>query len=259
MKNIVDVFMFMGQSNMAGRGITSSAWPQCCPVITDGAGYEFRAISDLNRLCPITEPFGLNENRKGGIDDGTMKTGSMVTSFVNAYYERNDHVPVVAVSASIGGSSIAQWNQVYKPDAVKRLKDCVAFLGKEGYQIRHKYMLWCQGETDGDLGTPKVDYFAGILSLISTMKEAGIEKCFMVKTGNVNSSNEALIRAYKSVMSWQEELARMSSDVIMVSTGFEDMLARGLMKDEFHYYQQGYNEVGYNAGVNTALYVREEK
>lgn len=258
MEKTVDVFMFMGQSNMAGRGITSRTWPQHGPVITDGAGYEFRAISDPGRLSPITEPFGVNENRKGGIDDGTMKTGSMVTSFINAYYERNGHVPVVAVSASIGGSSLEEWNRIYKLDAVRRLEECTAFLLKEEYQIRHRYMLWCQGETEGDLGTTKAEYFAGISSLITTMKNAGIEKCFMVKIGNVNSLDETLMQAYKNVMNWQEELAQTNPDVIIVSSDFAGMLERGLMKDTFHYYQQAYNEVGYTAGINAALYAEKD-
>ena len=34
----VDLFMFMGQSNMAGRGITSMQWPEEAPALTEGAG-----------------------------------------------------------------------------------------------------------------------------------------------------------------------------------------------------------------------------
>ncbi len=40
----------------------------------------------------------------------------------------------------------------------------------------------------------------------------------------------------------------------MVSTAFLQMKEHGLMKDNFHYYQQAYNEVGTEAGINTALY-----
>ena len=41
----VDLFLFMGQSNMAGRGIVSEKWAQPAPQIMEGAGYEYRAIS----------------------------------------------------------------------------------------------------------------------------------------------------------------------------------------------------------------------
>lgn len=59
----IDLFLFMGQSNMAGRGIVTSEHPQGVPAVIEDAGYEYRAVSEPNRLCPITEPFGQNENR----------------------------------------------------------------------------------------------------------------------------------------------------------------------------------------------------
>ena len=34
------------------------------------------------------------------------------------------------------------------------------------------------------------------------------------------------------------------------------MKAQGLMKDDFHYYQEAYNEVGKIAGEKTGKYVR---
>ena len=35
-------------------------------------------------------------------------------------------------------------------DAINRLGIVVSWLTDNGYTIRHKYMAWCQGETDGD-------------------------------------------------------------------------------------------------------------
>jgi len=80
-----DLFLFMGQSNMAGRGISNEKWVQKSPEIIEGAGYEFRAVSDPERLYKINEPFGVNENNTEGIWEPGLKTGSMVTSFINAY------------------------------------------------------------------------------------------------------------------------------------------------------------------------------
>ena len=74
----------------------------------EGAGYEYRAISAPDKLYPLTEPFGRQENAEDGINDGNMKTGSLVTAFVNACYQKTG-VPIVGVSASKGGSSILQW------------------------------------------------------------------------------------------------------------------------------------------------------
>lgn len=38
MEKEYDLFLFCGQSNMAGRGITSGQWPEKAPVITPGGG-----------------------------------------------------------------------------------------------------------------------------------------------------------------------------------------------------------------------------
>lgn len=47
----VYLMMFMGQSNMAGRGTACHA-----PAVEPGAGYEFKAITRPDTLCPLAEP-----------------------------------------------------------------------------------------------------------------------------------------------------------------------------------------------------------
>ena len=66
----VDLFLFMGQSNMAGRGIVNQTWTEAAPAVLPGAGYEFRAVTDPTRLYEMSEPFGVNENREDGIKEG---------------------------------------------------------------------------------------------------------------------------------------------------------------------------------------------
>lgn len=56
-------------------------------------------------------------------------------------------------------------------------------------------------------------------------------------------------------MAVQEEIADTNENVVMVSKSFGEMKARGLMKDDFHYFQEAYNLVGKEAGENTAAYV----
>ena len=119
MENTVDLIIFMGQSNMAGRGIVDAAHPQPAPCLTRGAGYEYRAVSDPENLHVLREPFGLQEDRPGGIDDLRMKTGSLATAFVNTWFAQTG-VPVVGVSASKGGSRIEEWlpGSRYLTDAI---------------------------------------------------------------------------------------------------------------------------------------------
>lgn len=258
-KRIVDVFMFMGQSNMAGRGITNTEHPEKAPTIMSGAGYEYRAVSDDTKLFDIEEPFGKNENVSEAIDDGQDKTGSMVTSFVNAYYSNNGNIPVVAVSASQGGTLSSQWiaNSAKLNDAINRLNKTVGYLNKNGYSIRHKYMVWCQGESDADYNYSKDTWTTNFKSMLTAMMSAGIEKCFMVRIGNCNIAGSE--DRYKNMISWQTEMAQINKNVVMASCDFAGMKKRGLMKDQFHYFQAGYNECGTYAGINVAYYVTTGK
>ena len=79
-ENTIDLMLFMGQSNMAGRGVAAQSI-----VCQSGHGYEFRAVSDPTKLYDIVEPFGISENN-AVVNDDSMKTGSMVSAFVEAYY-----------------------------------------------------------------------------------------------------------------------------------------------------------------------------
>jgi hypothetical protein len=253
MPETVDLFLFAGQSNMAGRGITCPRFPDPAPALLPGAGWEFRAVSSPDRLFPIEEPFGVNENRRDGISE-SIKTGSMVTAFANAYYTAG-HVPLVGVSASKGGSVIAEWmpGSAYLTDALARLQDARIWLQRSGYILRHIFCLWCQGESDADAGTAFDVYRARFLSMFSTMSDAGIEHLFMVRIGRCNIPYAQ--SRYDSMIRWQDQIAREVPGVTMASRLFADMQERGLMKDDFHYYQAGYNEVGQDAGTNAADFV----
>ncbi len=249
----VDLFLFMGQSNMAGRGIVDKVHTEGVPALKEGAGYEYRAVSAPCGLYPISEPFGRRENRKGGIDDGAMKTGSMVTAFANAYYERTN-VPIVGVSASKGGSRIDFWQPGgdFLNDAIERMKAAAAFLNANDYIIRHRFMVWCQGESDGDISKPGELYRQEFTRMLDAMLDAGIEKCFFIKIGHYNGTGGW---DYDEIRAAQESIAQMNENVVMVSRAFEEMKPRGLMKDEFHYFQEAYNIVGREAGENTADFV----
>lgn len=54
----------------------------------------------------------------------------------------------------------------------------------------------------------------------------------------------------------QEKLAREDPGVILVSRCFASFARKGLMKDTFHYLQEGYNLAGEEAGTNTGKYLQ---
>ncbi len=255
-KQMVDVLLFCGQSNMAGRGETCEAWPEGAPEILEGAGWEYRAMSkEENKLFKIEEPFGVNENKRSGISEPEAKTGSMVTAFVNAYYQ-NTGVPVVAISASKGGSSITQWQPKgnFLRDVIKRLNDCLTYLSeKTDYQVRHVYMVWCQGETDADEKMPLDEYREKLDAMLTAVLETQVEKLLMVRIGQVNIPEDA--HRYDGMVQLQTELARQDERIVMLSCLMASLRDQGCMKDAFHYYQAGYNLVGADAGAHAAEYV----
>ncbi len=258
----IDLILFMGQSNMAGRGVTCQEFPQEAPQLIPGAGWEFRAISDPTKLYPMGEPFGVNENNPQGMNDvftngEKAKTGSMVTAFCNAYYEKTG-VPIVGVSASKGGSRIAQWmpdaQDGFLTDVSERYNQAVKYLQTNGFEICHRYMLWCQGESDGDNKTTADKYKESFNILWQEMRQAGVEKCFLIKIGKKNVPDEE--EDYEEIRRAQEELCD-GEEIVMATRCLGEMLARGLMKDAFHYYQQAYNECGTEAGDTVGKYVND--
>lgn len=246
----VDLVMFMGQSNMAGRGEALEA-----PKVPSGYGYEFRAISDPTRLYHVEEPFGVDENTSDGVNEPGRKTGSLVSAFIIAYYKLSG-VPIVGVSVAKGGSSINRWQpgEKYLDDAVRRFQMAQSFLKDNGYTIRKRFMVWCQGETDGDNNMPALEYKSKLQAMIETMLSKGVEKCFIIRIGN----HRELAHQYSEIKQAQTDYCNICKEAIMVSTQFEQMAALGLMKDSFHYKQVAYNRVGEEAGKNTALYINNE-
>jgi hypothetical protein len=247
----VDLIMFMGQSNMAGRGAVADA-----PAVPEGTAYEFRAISDPTRLYPLVEPFGVGENNEASGVSETKKTGSMVSAFV-LEYNRITGRTVVGVSCSIGGTSINQWQPGggFLNDAIARYQSAKQWLTHNGYTIQNQFMLWCQGETDGDKRMPGVEYTAKVTAMIEAMMAAGLEKCYMVRIGNHRDNAEL----YDEIMNAQTELCRSYKHAVLVSAKFESMAEDGLMRDPFHYLQQGYNITGADAGINTAFHLQTGK
>ena len=253
---LVDVIIFAGQSNMAGRGISNDSHPERPPKVPIGQAYEYRAITAPDQLSPLTEPFGVAENNPSGINDGNMKTGDMVAAFAIEYYKNNGNVTMVGISASKGGSGIDDWQpnaaSGYLADALQRFEDCVTFLTTNGYTIRHKYLCWCQGEHDWETYST---YASRWQTMFDEFKDAGIEKCLMVRIGNTNTGDGH----FTNIIATETEMAKTNKDIVMVSTTLAGMSDRHMMKDDLHFYQDAYNEVGAYSGVNAGIYAITDK
>lgn len=247
----MDVILFMGQSNMSGaNGDASQA-----PDLTEGAGYEYRAITDPDALHVLKEPFGENEHREGGLDDRELleRQGSLVTAFVNAYYEETG-TPVVAISASRGSSSLNGWlNKGMKEDAAERLLAAKECLKKEKVLIGHIYMVWFQGEADVNLKLTKDEYKEGLNTLVSYMGDQGVEQCFLIQIGMDGENSEF----HQAIMQAQLEICEESDQITLASE-----LPRGLngadMTDagKIHFTQKALNLIGTDAGTHAGEWVK---
>lgn len=249
---VVDLFIFMGQSNMSGRGVAAEA-----PKVPEGWGFEYKAISDPGKLLHMVEPFGLDEdNAASGVDDsngtnGTKRKGSSVSALTIAYYEKTG-VPVVGVSCSKGGSSTTFWMPGTKPlnDAIARQLEAEQWLADNGYTIRNNYMFWLQGESDRSMA-PET-YKSNLIAIVKEMIEkTGVTNCMMLRVGQQDT---ATATTKNPIIEAQTELCQSYTEFVMASTltaGFPD---DGLMQDTWHYTQEGYDILGTDAGKNVAFY-----
>lgn len=247
----VDLAIFMGQSNMAGRGNYKSA-----TVVPIGHGYEFRSVTQPDMLFNITGPFGKKENNSAVNDNsgsGTdRRNGDMVSSVMESYYNETG-VPIVGVQCSRGGTNTGYWTgATVKAEAQARLTSAKNYLEENGYTIGHIFMVWCQGESDGDKiksGSQSADgYKSATLSVFNYMRDVGVEDMFIVQTGHYNGTDDddgTHDAAYVSINMAQSELAEENDNVYTAASFLE---YKENMIDAYHFNQAAYNAVGTAAG-----------
>ena len=198
------------------------------------------------------------DNPSSGVTDhtdtGTKRKGSLVASLTNAYYEKTQ-IPVVGVSCSKGGTSSAYWIPGGAPlnDAIARHTAAEKWLTDNGYKIRNNYMFWLQGETDATTGVSIQKYSSNMKAILKELiNKTGVEKCIMIRVGKPSQSN---ITLSDTLIQAQTELCQTYTEFVMGSTLTAGFVEDGLMKDNWHYTQKGYNILGKDVGINLAFYV----
>ncbi len=260
----IDLAVFAGQSNMSGRGDASLA-----AVCNVNAGFEYKAVSNPDALTAVVEPFGLGEDKEGAISDITpngitKRSGSMVSAAVDEYYNQTGR-QIVAVSASIGGSRSSEWLNNYITDAAERLDAAKTFLAENGISIGRVFVVWCQGESDADDKLSADAYKANTRKIFDIFKAHGAQKCFMVQIGHYNYIDYSTTAAGLTGKEWDEyygiirgaqaELCESDDDFILAGS-FEPHI--GDMKDQYHYNQKAYNEVGRTVGESIGKYYKSK-
>lgn len=242
----VDLILFAGQSNMSGCGGNA----ELAPEVIDGAGYEFRAISDPTMLYPIEEPFGINENNINGLmEKPGGKKGSLVSSFVNEYY-RLTNTPVVAVSAARGETAMDQWlSEPIINDVVNRFCMARDYLNSNGYVIGHMYMVWLQGESDALKRLDGAVYKTKLDDFIRPLFIEGLQQVFIITPGRTKDSKDI----YSAIVKAQLDACK-ESGYYALGTDMLCEVSTDYMTDIYHYNQDVLNMIGSECAENVAYY-----
>ncbi len=246
----VDLVLFIGQSNMAGRGVASEA-----TKVGEGHAYEFRAISDPTKLYPMEEPFGKNENNRDSGVNESGKTGSMVSAICESYYQTTQ-TPIVAVSCSMGGTATTFWdtNRPAYQDAVDRMLAAKEYLMEDDdFAVRHTYVVWLQGEQDAGGKVTAERYNKTLTNIFDGFKaDIDADHFFVIQIGsNTKTGQEP---NYAVIREAQAEFCETYEDATLASIQLMDMFTLGWMKDQVHYSQKAYNIVGADVGANMGYY-----
>ena len=246
-----DLILFMGQSNMSGAGGNAEEAPE----LIKGAGYEYRAVTQPDELCVLTEPFGEKEHKEGYLDDRGLieRKGTLVTAFVNAYYEETKE-RVVGVAASRGATPVHSFNKYLVEDVIERLEGAKETKAEQKVNIRHIYMVWLQGENDAYLETPKEQYIGEMQKLLFTLQPYGVEKCFVIQIGE--GMSDGVPFDAEAIQEAQEELCETDENFILVSDSGKELSEPPYMEDGIHFTQKALNLLGEEAGKNAGIYVK---
>lgn len=241
----VDLIIFAGQSNMSGNGGNAAQ----APAVAPGQGYEYRPSSAPNALFSVVEPFGRYEN--GYISDvPSYQNGTLVSSFINAYYQKTG-VPVVGVAATRGGTDSSYWvNGATKADLVSRFVKARSYLEKNNFNVRRKFVVFLQGESDSVKGVSALEYKNNLISTFQPLFANGLDQVFIITPGYARNG----IYSYDDVVSAQIDLCNTSNLFTIGSTLLHSPSMNAYLNDEVHYNQTGLNMVGADAGAKAGAY-----
>lgn len=246
-----DIILFSGQSNSCGRARTSDA----------------TAPLDVFLNVPTTKAITFNNSSSGTpvqivepiSANGTSYYG-YIPAWLNAYYAVTGR-KVCTCYSSNGGTPIANFMKGATYYGASKVENTKTALLANNKTIGHIYLVWCQGETDGDQSKTTEYYKTSFRQMLNDLKaDCGIEKAFIMRIGQINSGTS---EKYRPIIKAQNELAQEYDDIIMASTIFagalnfkeEDGSTRNLMRDSFHYKPEGYVRAGLEGGSNAGYYV----
>ena len=151
----LDIYLLIGQSNMAGRGVVETEDTQPHPRVM--------MLDESNQWAPAVEPLHFDKPRVAGVGPGR--------AFGVAMAERQPSRKIGLVPCAVGGTSIRLWTPgAYDEvtgshpydDMIPRMK-----IALERGTLRG--VLWHQGESDSDMGLDG-SYYPALKELIERLR-----------------------------------------------------------------------------------------
>ena len=222
----IDLIVFGGQSNMQGQSDCLSD-----TSVVDGA-WEFRMLDDA--FVPLKNPVGEDIRIDGGrgycyregcnasdwrtshvLGSACYGHTNLVPSFCAAYHATSG-ADVIAVHAAKGSTVLAKWMPGTDGYAmlVKKAKAAIQKAEADGFTIRHKAIVWLQGESDALVSTSREAYKAMLTDLNNALKrELGIEAFGVIRIGYFGELEKC-----KVILAAQDEICAEHPDFVMLTT-----------------------------------------
>lgn len=259
----IDVFVFAGQSNMMGAGDSNLA-----PDLIDGAGYAYYPVTNKNVILTIHEnkgqPFGLGQDDKylnNTIYPGVSPRGSLVTAFINAYYEKTK-VPVLAIPATEAGTGSGAWIKSKYQGVVQRTNNALLVAKKHGLAVRHVYMVWLQGENDAFAFMTADEHSKNMKTLYKKIHKATpIEKIMVINIPPYYGKELTVVRQenYSIIQNSYRKICKTNKNFVMISDVAPTFPEDYMYGDGLHVQQYGLNILGTDAGTRAGNYVNKLK
>lgn len=147
-----DVYLLIGQSNMAGRGFLTAT----DTIPTEG----IRKLTSFGYLVPAAEPLHFDKSTAGA---------GLGLSFAVKMRQSDPGHEVLLVPCAFGGTKLCEWQKgEYKYDfALLRVRHALKALKGDG---RLKGVLWHQGEWDSVERTDAETYGARLVRMITDLR-----------------------------------------------------------------------------------------
>ena len=238
----IDVFLVAGQSNAMGRGDA-----EISPDVPRGFAYEYTG-SDIE---PLDDPVGWSFE-----DTDQAQTGSAWPAFGLGWFFYGRTCALVPVArkntaqVDDADSGDGNWDSSgeLRYTASDATNEAVAWLSEEGYDPTVRGVVWVQGERDAaaiDQGRiSKDDYEEGLAEMIDFYREEiGVHLPFYInQTGRREDHDTG---GYRDVREAQAEIASSDADSYLATDFAEEFPDEGLMANQLHYTQKGYDLLGY--------------